>query len=280
MSHPSRKPDPHAEPARLAPSRMPGIEREAAAWILAAFARSTTLLARSLDPDVTMLSVLEAAIPSLADWGVVCVPGDAGEAEWCQVRHADEERSELVGQLARFPFARALPAHAPDGGAQESCVVLPAPARLLAGLGASSEQAALRDLRPKSLAILSLSTGRGAPGTLALAVAESGRSFTGDDAPLLGRLGRQFGLSLHAARVFRRAEQAWGEGAPRLAALVHELKNHLHTASLALTLLSSPDLAAERRAAQLATVERVALLLDQHLAACSAGAPPSGPDAG
>ncbi len=269
---PSRQPEPHADPAFRAPPRAPAAEREAAQRLVAAVARCNALLARSLDRDVTMLSALEATVPALAEWGVIQAPGEAGEADWCQSLHADEARAGSVDRLARFPFARLLPARESHGGAREPRLLLAAPGDLPAGLGVAEERAAWRELRPGSLAVLTLPAGRSAPGTLVLATAEGARRFGGEDGPLLAVLAEQVGFALHAARLFGRAERAWADPEERHAALVHELKNHLHAIGLALSLLSAPDVPEERRHVQLETIARAVRLMNERLG----GAPPSG----
>jgi len=261
---PLREPDPHATPLRYTPPRPPGGARDASERIMATIARCSALLSRSLDLDATMLSTLEAVIPSVADWGVLQVPVEAGEPDACHVLHADEERRELLEQLSRFPFARASSLAESHAGPRGSCHLVSGLDRLATGRD-SSEVLALRELCPTRLAILPLTAGPTACATLALAVAESGRDFSAEDVSLLGVLGEQFGVALHAARLFRRAERAPDGSAERLAELAHDLKNTLHSVSLALTLLSSPDFPSERRVAQIEIIERAVLLMDQRL---------------
>jgi GAF domain-containing protein len=267
---PTREPDPHAPAARREASRPPASAREAVPQrIAAAVARGNALLVRSLDPQAVMLSALEVAVPALAEWGVLQAPGEAGEPDRCQVLHADEASLDLVGRLARFPFARAGALREAGGARQVAW-----PSGLPPGLGSPDEVDALSELHPRSLVVLPLYAGRSACGTLALGSSENGRALGPDEAPLLSVLGDQVGLALHAAGVYERAERARAAAEARMAALAHDLKNHLHIAGLALVLLGAPDLADDRRQAQLDALERALRLMSERISGAPDGRPP------
>jgi len=269
------------EPERRAPAmnptpqRVQAAEREGTLRIVTALERSHALLARSLDPDATVLSALEIVIPSLADWGVLHLTGEAGQPVLRQVLHADERGAELLGRLEHFPFTRSPPLRPTRASERGPRILTEVSEPMLAGLAVPSELELLRSLRPGSLAILPLFAGERACGALTLVVADSGRRYSRDDAPLLGLLADQIGLALHAAQSFSQVEQARCAAEERLSTLVHDLKNHLHSVRLAVAMLSAADPPAERLRSQLVVIERAIQSMDEQIAASRGKAPPA-----
>ncbi|HVL95899.1 MAG TPA: SpoIIE family protein phosphatase [Solirubrobacteraceae bacterium] len=67
-------------------------------------AEASSILASSLDLRETLERVAQVAVPSLADWCAVHVPGDSGALELVAVAHTDPEQVERAREIGRrFP---------------------------------------------------------------------------------------------------------------------------------------------------------------------------------
>ena len=83
---------------------------EQAADRLAFLARASEVLARSLDPQVTLKAIARVVVPTLADWCTVDMLEEGGTIRQTAVAHVDPSREPAVRELRRrYPPDPALP---------------------------------------------------------------------------------------------------------------------------------------------------------------------------
>jgi signal transduction histidine kinase len=229
---------------------------DAAAHRWAAFARLSDRLARSVDFGSVAAATLESLVPYLADWAILDLFASNGAIERIGHRHADPQSEELTAAIRVFPFGGhsvrqqverlmgggwLLPAL--DGGAL----------REIAGPG---EEALVRQLAPRSVAVVPLVVGKQLGGALTLVTAGSGQEFLPGDMVLFDSIARQTALALNGARLFRDAERARMEREEALAVVSHDLKNPLNILGFAVTILGQEGIPQEKKLPQLAIMER------------------------
>jgi signal transduction histidine kinase/PAS domain-containing protein len=218
-------------------------EAEAARRRLELLAAASVRLSASLHPETTLAAIAEVVVPQLADWCLVDLVGADGEPDRIFSYHGDRERA-AVGEAA----LRRLRASPETEGSLNGCFArgqsrrsqaAPADDPAESGDAALSEFARATGMRAWCVVPL-VARGRRI-GAIAMLQAESGRSFSDDDASMIEVLAQRSAVALDNARLFaeaehasRQAEQARraAEDASRakdefLAMLGHELRNPL-----------------------------------------------------
>src|SRR5262249_61945742 len=72
-------------------------------WLCSS-AQASAVLAASLDPEAASAAVARLAVPRVADWCAVHIPGEEGSARLVTVVHADPAKVALAQQLhQRYP---------------------------------------------------------------------------------------------------------------------------------------------------------------------------------
>lgn len=168
-------------------------------------AEASDALASSLDYEATLQGVAEVAVPGLADWCGLDVPGPGGFAQLVAIAHVDPDKAALARRMrARYP----VPLDREQGIAP---VMRGGPSLVRAHVSdaelsayAQDEQhlAMLRELGMASLLVVPLIAGGQTLGTLALGRMESGRAFDAAEAELAEELGRRAGIAVLNARVY------------------------------------------------------------------------------
>jgi GAF domain-containing protein/anti-sigma regulatory factor (Ser/Thr protein kinase) len=168
-------------------------------------AQASDVLASSLDYEQTLQRVAEVAVPALADWCVVDLPGRGGLLTPVAIAHANPEKVALARELrSRYP----VPADDPDG---LPAVVRGGPAVVvseirdeeLAAYARDEEHLALlRASEISALAIVPLAAGGATLGALTLARTRPGRPFDARDVQLAAELGRRAGTAVLNARLY------------------------------------------------------------------------------
>jgi PAS domain S-box-containing protein len=221
----------------LAAERLARAQAETAAARFAVLAEASRLLASSLDYDRTLETVLEAALPLIADWGEIYLARRDGTFR----RIGPVCRSDAHRARARAVRERGYPVRWRDGSAVEARVRAGEAIVVEGGLERWLREHLVGDaylehlvrLKPRALLLLPLAARGRTIGSLLFISTRSGRFD--DDTVALGReLARRVGLAIDHARLYRETERtrAEAEAANRakdefLAVLAHELRNPL-----------------------------------------------------
>jgi PAS domain S-box-containing protein len=175
------------------------------------------MLAASLDHEVTLRAVAEAAVPRLGDWCAVDVVCDPGSGQWppvlerLTVVHRDPTRQSLAAELARryasdWSAADGLTAALRDGAPY--CVPTVTEAMLVAAARDAEHLALLRALSLSSVLVVPLVAGGLTLGALTFCMGESGRHYDDADRALALDVAQRAALAVDNARLYRAAERA------------------------------------------------------------------------
>jgi Stage II sporulation protein E (SpoIIE)/GAF domain len=171
---------------------------------------SGRILASSLDYEHTLQEVAQLAVPELADWCGVDMPGPRGEIRPVAIAHADPTKVE---------FGRALREDYPVDPAGEAG--LPAVLRggpsllaprvdddeLVAYATDDRHLALLRAVGFRAVMVVPMRAHGETVGALTFVSAESRRTFDDDDLALAEEIGRRAGLAVANARAFTERAQ-------------------------------------------------------------------------
>ena len=168
-------------------------------------AEASRLLGSSLDHEVTLQQVAQAAVPQLADWCSVSVPDGEGFMRSVAVAHVDPAKVEFArAYIERYP----TPMDAETGSPQvmrdgRSQLINEISDELLEQATSDPEQLELvRQIGMKAGLIVPLVGPTGAIGTLSFVSAESERTFSESDLALAEELGRRAGTAVENARLY------------------------------------------------------------------------------
>jgi serine phosphatase RsbU (regulator of sigma subunit) len=166
---------------------------------------SGRILASSLDFERTLQEVARLAVPELADWCGVDMPGPHGEIRTVAIAHVDPAKV-LIGQELRdlYPVD-------PEGSIGMPAVMrggssFLAPRVTDEELVAYAEDAEhlelLRAVGFRAVMVVPIAAHGQTLGTLTFVSAESGRTFDEEDLALAEELGRRAGMAVANARAF------------------------------------------------------------------------------
>jgi PAS domain S-box-containing protein len=193
-------------------------------------AEASTALSSSLDDQATLDSVVQLAVPTIADWCSVDLVDADGSFQTSVIAHADPRKVDLLRQLRRrYP----PDVDAPHGighvmRTREPELVPEISEALLARVARDEEHLALlRGLEITSMIVVPL-LGRGRnQGALSLGLAESGRRYTQADLTVAEELARRVALAIDNVRLYREAREAIRVRDQFLSIASHELKTPL-----------------------------------------------------
>jgi PAS domain S-box-containing protein len=232
----------------------------------AAFLAEVGALLGSLEYATTLKTVATMAVPAIADWCAVDMLSDDRKLERLAVAHVDPAKVEM----ARTLRARYEDASSPYSAAQVVRTGTPAMLKeisddmIVAGAHGDQERIAfVRSLGLRSYIIVPLTARGRTLGTLTLATAESGRTYTDDDFRLAQDLADRAALAADNARAYDEARAANRLKDEFLATLSHELRTPLNAILGYARLLHSGMMTPEKRAHAIQTVERNATSLTQ-----------------
>lgn len=204
---------------------------------------TSTTLAASLDFDTTLQSVVQLAVPRLADWCLLhTVDGDEAPAR-LTAAHVVVEKARLLEMLyADYP----VPPDARHGYAYvmrtgETELVPDVPPNWAAQARDDRHAGYLRQLEMRSLICLPLRVAGRIVGALTLATGESGRRYGTADCRLAEHFGRRVATAVDNARLYREIAEADRRKSEFLALLAHELRNPLAPMRNAVEILRLTD---------------------------------------
>jgi hypothetical protein len=171
---------------------------------------SGRILASSLDYERTLREVARLAVPELADWCGVDMPGAHGEIHPVAIAHVDPAKVEIGRQLrAEYPVD-------PEGEVGLPAVMRGGPsyiaprvedAELVAYATDERHLELLRAVGFCAVMVVPVSAHGETLGALTFVAAESRRTFGADDLALAEELGRRAGMAVANARAFTERAQ-------------------------------------------------------------------------
>ena len=168
-------------------------------------AEASAVLASSLDYEETIARVMRLAVPSMADWAVVDLVGQAGVLDRLVVAHTNPARIELARELReRFP----PDPDAPTGAAAVARTGIPelVPAitpGALALIPNPELRRIVEELELHSYMSVPLRAGGETLGVVTFVAAESGRRYGEEDLRLAEALAARAASAIQNARLFR-----------------------------------------------------------------------------
>jgi PAS domain S-box-containing protein len=194
------------------------------------------ILSASLDPEQTVRTLVELAVPDLADWCVVDVV-ESGTLKRMAVAHQEPEKVRLGFELfERYPPCPEDPAstYAVMRSGQPHLIETIPPEMLEAAARDDEMLQLLRGLGLISSMVVPLHAHGHTLGVMTLVSSHSGRHFGPADLMLAEELARRAGEAVHNARLYRevqdalqKAKEAMRARDEFLAIVSHELKTPL-----------------------------------------------------
>ncbi|MDA0166442.1 SpoIIE family protein phosphatase [Solirubrobacter ginsenosidimutans] len=173
-------------------------------------ARAGQVLASSLDYEETLRHVAALAVPWLADWCAVDLPGRDGAIEQVALAHTDPEKVAMANELRRrYPpdpvAASGVPAVLAGAPAE---LYKEIPDELLEQLIDDPDQLrAIRDIGMRSVMIVPMRSGEDTLGAITFVTADSGRRFDEDDFAFAQDLGLRAATAVQNARLYAAQER-------------------------------------------------------------------------
>jgi len=179
-------------------------------------AEASTVLASSLEYEMTLQRVARLAIPVLADWCIVYGSGASGEIRRLALAGRDPLKEQRVRELRmRAAIAPSNPiAEVIRSG--EPLLLAEIPDALLAGIAHDEAyRRFLREIGFHSLMAVPLRVRGRTLGAIALGLAESDRKYGQADLEVAEELARRAAIAIDNARLFEEAREAHGEAERR-----------------------------------------------------------------
>ncbi len=168
-------------------------------------AEASDALASSLDYEMTLQRVAEVAVPALADWCGVDLPGPGDSVQSVAIAHVEPAKIALARRLrARYPVRLGEPEGLSSVIRGDPSVVVSAipDADLVAYARDEEHLTMLRAIGFSALAIVPLVAGGQTLGALTLVRSTPGRPFDEADVQVAEELGRRAGTAVVNARVY------------------------------------------------------------------------------
>lgn len=229
-------------------------------------ASASTTLSESLDHDEIFERLVHLAVPWLADWCAIDVPGADGTLELLAVAHADPDKVELARELREHYPPRL---DSPRGGGRvvrtgEPEFVPEIPDQLLESLAQDARHLTLlRGLGLRSGMVVPLIARGRTLGTMTLIHSESGRRYSEGDLATAQDLASRAALAVDNARLYREAQDASRLRDHLMAVVSHDLRNALGVVRINAGLLLRGGKAPPQQQRPLQAMERATQRMDR-----------------
>jgi PAS domain S-box-containing protein len=168
-------------------------------------ARSSQILAASLDYQQTLRNVAGLAVPQIADWCGVDLFDEEGSREQVAVAHVDPNKLEMAERLRKFEPEELDPEQGLGLVRRTGEPVLynEIPDELLVEAALDEEHLALlREVGMRAVLIVPMVGRRRTIGALTLVSSESGRTFDQGDIEFAGQIAERAALAVENARLY------------------------------------------------------------------------------
>jgi len=199
-------------------------------------AETGPILASSLDPETTLLTVSQLLVPSMADQCITATLDAQGRLIAQTARASSPEKSRLLEQLLReYPLVPFEPGHLPAQVIETGrpLLVPEIPASMLHELAVDERhEDLLVRLAPRSSLIVPMPARGRTVGILMLSTSESGRRYEERDLALAEEMARRAGLAIDNASLHAQSEQATHLRDEVLRIVAHDLRSPLNIIAL------------------------------------------------
>jgi signal transduction histidine kinase len=191
--------------------------------------RVGTAVASSLDHRETLDALASCIVPDLADICFIDELGEAGGIERQVVLFADRDKQAQLGETLKVSMS--APAPGPQAEVLESgqpTLLAEIEDPLAAGLAEVDSTAEMMQAAGvQSMMVLPLKARGTMLGTMTIAMADSGRSYSSHDFAVAREIAHRASLGLNNARLYEKAQHATRSRAELLSIVSHDLKNPL-----------------------------------------------------
>jgi signal transduction histidine kinase len=206
-------------------------EAEAAQRRLAFLAEASEILSASLEYETRLSSLVQLAVPYLADWCIIDMFQEDGAIHRLAIAHIDPSKEMLAHQLQeRYPSIKPETPHTIMNVLQSGRPWLDSEVsdtRLAAEARDAKHLEMLRTLGFKSEMVVPLVARERALGTITFVMGESGRTYGPADLGLAEELARRAAMAVENARLYQDARMSAQAREELLSIVSHDLKNPL-----------------------------------------------------
>ena len=173
---------------------------------------ASSLLASSLDLEVTLARLGDVIVPAVADYCIIDLVDEGAPLRQAVLHHVDPEREELLREIRR--------AYPPDGNPQHpaSRVLASGKSLLIERADETELSTAARDdrhldlyhgLEPTSYVVVPLIARGRTLGTLSLGTGESGRRYAAEDVVFAEEVASRIALGVENARLYTALQSSY-----------------------------------------------------------------------